>query len=117
MNGARLEPIRELRVIKMFHTLVWAFFAGAIVAIPFAAWLGAFRWVAGLVGVVLIEIAILAVNRMRCPLTAVAGRYTEDRRANFDIYLPLWLAAYNKQVFGTLFSAGLLFALVRWMLR
>lgn len=115
MVEARLEPVQVLRVVKAFHTLVWAFFAGAILAIPIATWLGEFAWVAGLTAVVLIEVTILAFNRMRCPLTAVAARYTEDRRANFDIYLPLWLATYNKQIFGVLFIAGLLFALFRWI--
>jgi hypothetical protein len=106
-----------LRAIKAVHTLVWAFFASAIVAIPFVAWQGWFTWVVILVTTVLVEVTILALNRMRCPLTAIAARYTEDRRANFDIYLPLWLAAYNKQVFGMLFVAGLLFAVVRWTSR
>jgi hypothetical protein len=36
------------------------------------------------------------------------------RAANFDIYLPLWLATYNKHVFGPLFVAGILVALYRW---
>ena len=40
------------------------------------------------------------------PLTAVAARYTDDRRANFDIYLPEWLARYNKQIFGPLYAMG-----------
>ena len=110
-------PVPALRAIKAFHTLVWAFFAGAIVAIPIATWRDEFAWVAGLIALVLLEVAILAVNRMRCPLTAIAARYTEDRGANFDIYLPLWLAANNKQLFGTLFVAGLLFALFSWILR
>jgi hypothetical protein len=117
MSDTRSEPALALRMIKMFHTLVWAVFAGAILAIPVATWLSEFAWVAGLIALVLVEVAVLAVNRMRCPLTAVAARYTEDRRANFDIYLPLWLAANNKQVFGTLFLAGLLFALFSWILR
>jgi hypothetical protein len=111
------EPVLALRTIKVFHTVVWAFFAGAILAIPFATWRGEFTWVFGLTAVVLIEVAILAFNRMRCPLTAVAARYTEDRSPNFDIYLPLWLAEYNKQVFGALFIVGLLFAVVRWSVR
>jgi hypothetical protein len=51
---------------------------------------------------------------MRCPLTDVAARYTDERADNFDIYLPLWLARYNKQIFGPLFAAGLLFTLARW---
>ena len=44
-------------------------------------------------------------QRMRCPLTDLAARYTDDRRANFDIYLPLWLAANNKRIFGSVFVA------------
>ena len=111
----RMESVKALRAIKAFHTVVWAFFAGAILAIPLAAWREEFGWVIGLASVVLIEVAILAFNHLRCPLTAVAARHTEDRRANFDIYLPLWLATYNKHVFGGLFIAGLVFALVRWV--
>ena len=85
MSEPPQAPVPALRAIKTLHTLVWAFFAGAILAIPFATWLGEFTWVAGLVAVVLIEVAILALNGMRCPLTAIAARYTEDRRDNFDI--------------------------------
>jgi hypothetical protein len=35
---------------------------------------------------------------------------------NFDIYLPRWMARYNKQIFGTLFVLGGLFALAKWLL-
>ncbi len=51
---------------------------------------------------------------VRCPLTDVAARYTEDRRDNFDIYLPEFLARHNKLIFGVLYVAGLLVLLVRW---
>lgn len=102
--------------IKLLHTAVWLFFAGCIVAIPFAAAWRQFRWAAVLSGVVAIECAILALNRGRCPLTDLAGRYTKERADNFDIYLPLWLARHNKLIFGTLFVAGELFALGRWAL-
>jgi len=57
---------------------------------------------------------VLALNRWRCPLTGIAARYTDNRRDNFDIYLPLWLARYNKHIFGLLFAAGLLYTLLRW---
>lgn len=105
-----------LRTIKSAHTLVWAFFAGCIVAIPVASWLGAHRLALWLAASVLIEVAILALNRWRCPLTAVAARYTDDRRANFDIYLPEWLAKYNKSIFGTLYFVGVAYALMQWWL-
>lgn len=103
-----------LRSIKLAHTLAWALFAGCIVALPVAAWTRRLDVALALIAIVLVEVAILAFNRMRCPLTAVAARYTADRRDNFDIYLPLWVARYNKQIFGTLFGAGVLYTIIQW---
>lgn len=65
--------------------------------------------------VVLGEVLVLVLNRMRCPLTGVAARYTSARADNFDIFLPLWLARYNKTIFGTLYAAGIVYALVEWL--
>jgi len=62
---------------------------------------------AWLIGFVFIEVLVLVGNRMRCPLTDVAGHYTSDRRENFDMYLQLWLARHNKTIFGTLYGIGL----------
>jgi hypothetical protein len=101
--------------IKLLHTAVWLFFAGCIVAIPIAGARHQFRWAAVWTGLVLVECAILGVNRGRCPLTDLAGRYTDERTDNFDIYLPLWLARHNKTIFGTLFVVGGLFALGLWL--
>jgi hypothetical protein len=107
--------VRALRVVKTLHTVVWALFAGCILAIPVLVWhdnlAGAFL----LIAIVLVEVLVLVANRWRCPLTNVAARYTSDRSDNFDIYLPVWLARYNKVIFGSLFGLGLLLALVRWM--
>jgi hypothetical protein len=64
---------------------------------------------------VLVEVLVLVANRMRCPLTDVAARFTDDRRDNFDIFLPLWLARHNKRIFGTLFALDLMLTLALWM--
>ena len=106
---------RRLRAIKFLHTLVWAGFAGCIVAIPVLALQERFRLAAVLALIVLGEVIVLAINRWRCPLTPIAARYTGDRRANFDIYLPEWLARYNKEIFGTLYFAAVVLLLVRWV--
>jgi hypothetical protein len=103
-----------LLAIKLAHTVVWAIFASSIVALPFFAWRREFKVAAALIALVLIEVLVLVVNRMRCPLTDVAEKYTADRQPNFDIFLPLWLARYNKQIFGVLFVAGMLYTIVRW---
>ncbi|HLZ49822.1 MAG TPA: hypothetical protein VKP61_03660 [Candidatus Acidoferrum sp.] len=94
--------------------MIWLFFVACIVAIPIAAQLRRFRWAAALTALVLVECVVLAANHFRCPLTDLAARYTSDRAANFDIYLPLWLAAHNQTIFGALFFAGAIFTLFRW---
>jgi hypothetical protein len=104
-----MEPGSKLLVIKVIHTLVWAVFAGSIIAIPACASVVSVKMAWGLIGFVFLEVAVLLANRMRCPLTDVAGRYSVDRQDNFDIYLPLWLARNNKQVFGALYLAGIVY--------
>lgn len=110
-----VSKISDLTRIKLLHTMIWLFFAGSIVAIPFAGAFHHFQWAAVLSGLVLVECAVLAVNRGRCPLTDLAARYTDQRADNFDIYLPLWLARWNKQIFGTLFGLAEVFVLSRWL--
>jgi hypothetical protein len=108
------EQIASLRAVKVVHTIAWAVFAGCIVALPVFTWRGelGIAWV--LIAIVGGEVLVLFFNRMRCPLTGIAERYTDDRRDNFDIYLPLWVARYNKQIFGSLFVAGVLYTIIRW---
>ena len=113
--GALLPNRAALRAVKIVHTLAWALFAGCILALPIVAWNGDFLAAAVLIAVVLVEVLVLLANRFRCPLTDVAARYTDDRRDNFDIYLPLWIARYNKHIFGTLFVAGIMFTLAAWL--
>jgi len=103
-----------LRAVKIIHTLAWALFAGCILVLPIVAWRKNFLAAGVLIAVVLVEVLILLANRTRCPLTDIAARYTDDRRDNFDIYLPLWVARHNKPLFGTLFVAGILFTLLMW---
>lgn len=103
----------SLRRVKIVHTLVWAFFAVSILAIPVFAWARELRQAGILIGIVLFEVLVLVFNGWRCPLTAVAARYTDDRRDNFDIYLPEWLARRNKLIFGLLYAAGVVFTVAR----
>ena len=101
-----------LRSIRLLHTLVWAVFAGCIVAVPILSWAGRLRPATLCAALVAGEVLVLAFNQWRCPLTGVAARYTSDRRDNFDIYLPEWLARHNKEIFGPLYVVGL--AILGW---
>ena len=105
-----------LKAIKVVHTIVWALFAGCIFAIPTASLYGDNQVAFWLAAIVFVEVAVLAVNKWRCPLTALAARYTTDRGANFDIYLPEWLAKHNKVIFGTIYLVGVVTAGAHWAL-
>jgi len=115
--GRGIVPAQVLIAIKILHTAIWAVLAGCIVALPVLGVMHWFRRAAIVSGIVLVECTVIAVNRGRCPLTDWAARFTADRTANFDIYLPVWLAEYNKVVFGSLFVIGELFIVACWLLR
>ncbi len=110
------DPKAVLIAVKVMHTVVWVFFVACILAVPVTAAFHRFDMTVVFSGLVLLECLMLAVNRCRCPLTDLAVRYAPEDSPNFDIYLPRWLAKYNKQIFGTLFVLGGLFALAEWLL-
>jgi hypothetical protein len=114
MLHAQLIVSRLVR-IKLLNTVIWFFFAACILALPLVGFLRRFRAAALLTAVVLSKCVVLALNHFRCPLTGLAARYTSNRARNFDIFLPLWLARHNQSVFGTLFFAGALFVLNRYL--
>ncbi len=97
------------------HTAIWAFFVGCILALPIAGLMHRFDWAAILTVLILVECGVLALNRGRCPLTNWAGRFTDERGDNFDIFLPEWLARHNKAIFGTLFVFNEFIVLCCWL--
>ena len=107
--------VHPLHAVKLIHTVIWAFFASCIIAIPFFAWGRKFDLAFLFIGIVTVEVLVIIFNSWACPLTAVAARHTTDRRDNFDIYLPEWLARHNKVIFGSLFAGSVIYTVARWL--
>lgn len=102
--------------IKLTHTVIWAVMALATFYILYAGVTNTFDTLLLVsIGLLTLETLVLLHNRWTCPLTPLAEKYTDDRQDNFDIYLPLWLAAYNKIIFGTLFVTGTLLVFWNWI--
>jgi hypothetical protein len=101
------KALPPIVAIKLIHTVIWAFFAACVAAVPVLALMRRCKWAGISIAIVMAEILVLELNGGRCPLTNVAARYTRDRADNFDIYLPVYLARHHKTIFGTLFLAGL----------
>jgi hypothetical protein len=103
-----------LTAIKLLHTVIWAFFAACIVALPVAGFIHRFDWAVILTMLTLVECGVIALNKGRCPLTNWAGRFADEGKNNFDIFLPNWLARRNKVIFGVLFVVNELIVLWCW---
>lgn len=93
----------KLIAIKLLHTAVWVFMNVAIFYLLYAVITDRIdRWAWIALAVIGLECLVLLVFKMACPLTLVARRYSDSTAANFDIYLPEWLARNNKLIYGVL---------------
>ncbi|MBU1014081.1 MAG: hypothetical protein KKG99_13865 [Bacteroidetes bacterium] len=104
--------MNKLVLIKSIHTLIWIFFVTVIFYVFYSGFfneINLLTWIA--IISVFLEALVLLIFKMSCPLTVVARKYSDSQKANFDIYLPNWLARYNKEIFTTIFMIGLLMVL------
>lgn len=91
--------MNRLIFIKLVHTLVWLFFNVVIFYLFYAVLIGRIdKWVWICLGLIGLETIILLMFKMMCPLTVMARKYSDSAKDNFDIYLPNWLARYNKLI-------------------
>lgn len=100
--------------IKLVHTLVWAFFVTIIFYIVYSGLtnqITVFTWIS--IGLVVAEGLVLLIFKMFCPLTLIARKYSDSKNENFDIFLPNWLAKYNKLIFTSIFILGVGLVIIR----
>ena len=55
------------------------------------------------IALIVLEGVVLLIFSKMCPLTIIARKYSDSTKNNFDIYLPDWLAKYNKLIYTTFF--------------
>ncbi len=104
----------KLVLIKSIHTLIWVVMVGIISYVVYSGLSGeitVYSWLA--VAAVIVEGLVLWLFKGKCPLTVWARNYSDSQKDNFDIYLPQWLAKYNKVIFTTVFGIGLIMMLLR----
>jgi len=98
-----------LVLIKTIHTVIWALMAAAIFYVFYAGLTATLNWVVlACILLIVVETVALLINKWSCPLTPLAARYTSERKDNFDIYLPEWLARHNKTIFTIIYLVGVL---------
>jgi hypothetical protein len=107
-----MDAQNKLLTIKLVHTVIWLFF---VVVIFYVLYCGItdnvtiYTWIG--IAMVIGEGLTLLIFKMFCPLTLIARKYSDSEKDNFDIFLPNWLAKYNKIIFTSIFVLGLVFVL------
>lgn len=94
----------KLILVKIIHTLVWLFFNVVLFYMSYAVIINKidkFVWIG--IGLIVLEGVVLLIFNKMCPLTIVARKYSDSTKDNFDIYLPNWLAKWNKTIYTILF--------------
>lgn len=104
----------KLILVKLLHTVIWVFFNIVIFYLLYAVIINKIDiWVWICLGLIGLEVIILLIFRSVCPVTLLAERYSDSDRANFDIYLPHWLAKYNKRIYSVIVLIALAILLYR----
>ena len=100
--------------IKLLHTAIWIFFNVVIFYLLYAVIANKIdKWVWICIGFILLEGLILLVFKSICPVTLWARKYSDSSKDNFDIYLPNWLAKYNKLIYTTIVAIALIILAIR----
>ena len=104
----------KLTIVKVVHTLIWLFFNFVIFYMLYAVIVNKID-VYLLVGYCLLALEgiILLIFNFFCPLTLVARKYSDSPKDNFDIYLPNWLAKYNKLIYTSIVMVIIIITICR----
>jgi hypothetical protein len=112
-----MNAASKLTGIKILHTIIWIFFNLVIGYLAYAVAINKIdRLVLIGISIIVAEGFILLLFKLHCPLTIMARRYSRSMKDNFDIFLPEWLAKYNKLIYMAIFFiivAGLVYR--TWM--
>lgn len=109
-----MNEMNKLLIIKLIHTLIWAFFVAVIFYILYSGvtdTITIYTWIG--IGLIIVEGLVLLLFKMSCPLTLVARNYSDSQKDNFDIFLPNWLAKYNKSIFTSIFVFAFVLVIYR----
>lgn len=113
-----MKALNKLFAIKLLHTLIWLFFVIIIFYILYSGVSGNINVVTWIfMGLILGEGIVLVLFNWFCPLTLIARKYSESTKENFDIFLPNWLAKYNKKIFTTIFLFAAVLVLIRTLIK
>ncbi len=109
-----MSPNSKLILIKIIHTLIWVFFNVVIFYLLYAVIIDKIDFLVWIcIGLLVLEGLVLLVFKSVCPITLAARKYSHSQKHNFDIFLPNWLAKYNKPIYTTIVMVAIIILIYR----
>ena len=109
-----MNPETKLVLVKILHTLIWIFLNLVIFYMLYAVIVDKIdKWLWIGYSLIVLEGITLLAFKFSCPLTIIARKYSDSDKDNFDIYLPNWLAKYNKQIYTSIMGIVLIITVYR----
>lgn len=105
---------QKLILVKILHTTIWVFFNVVIFYLLYAVIVNRIDiWVWICIGLRGLEGLTLLIFKSICPVTLMARKYSDSENDNFDIYLPNWLAKYNKIIYTSIVLVAIVILIYR----
>ena len=102
--------------IKLIHTAIFYLFSGCVVYALYSGLVNQITlWTWTSVAVIFAEGVVLAVFGWKCPLTILAEKLGARTDLIGTMFLPKWFEDRVFPICGTLFAAGCLLLLFRWL--
>lgn len=112
-----MTKLSNLTAIKLIHTVIWLFFNVVLFYMAYAVIVNKIdKYVWTGIALIIGEGLVLLLFKKMCPLTIMARKYSYSNKDNFDIYLPNWLAKYNKLIYTSFFIiivCGIIYRLLK----
>jgi hypothetical protein len=91
-------------ILRVVHSVIFWIMVACLLYILYCAVARRYDWTLVVaLGFIFVEGVALAVNRFRCPLTALAERWGAGHGAITDMFLPGWLASNTFKVSTVVF--------------
>ena len=98
----------KLFIIKLVHTVIFAYVSACVLYVLYCGITGTYNWVLLVaIGTVFIEGLVLLRNHFQCPITVLAREHGDERGTVTDMFLPRWLAPRVFPISTVLFAIGL----------
>jgi hypothetical protein len=83
-------------IIRFVHSIIYFLMVACLSYLAYCAIAGRYDWTLLIaLGAITVEGLVLLFNRGACPMTPLAGKYSDQRGSVTDLFLPDWCARHT----------------------